>query len=180
MIHKHAYRHDDELLDIVNEHDQVVGTIYRSDAYVTGIAQCRVINAFIMNDDGLVWIPRRSAGKKLFPLHLDASVGGHVQAGETYLQAFERELREELNLDLSDVSYASVAYLNPHQHNVSAHMQVYVIKYNQTPPYNTDDFVSSLWLSIAELQQAIRQGEPIKGDLSVLIDFLARWCQKER
>lgn len=163
---------NDELLDVVNENDQVIHQKYRSEIYAAGASNFRVINAFIMNDEGLLWIPRRSPEKKLFPLCLDASVGGHVKAGETYQQAFNRELREELNLDYSQVSHSRVASLNPHKNNVSAHMHVYVINYNETPEYNTDDFVSSIWITISELQKIINEGDQTKGDLPALINSL--------
>lgn len=169
---------NDELLDVVDENDKVIHQKNRSEIYAEGASNFRVINAFIMNDEGLLWIPRRSPEKKLFPLCLDASVGGHVKAGETYQQAFDRELREELNLDSLQVSHSFIAYLNPHKNNVSAHMHVYVINYNKTPNYNTDDFVSSTWITIADLQKNIKQGDRTKGDLPALIDLLNNFYAK--
>lgn len=168
---------NDELLDVVNDNDEVLHQRYRSDIYASGDSNFRVINAFIMNDEGLLWIPRRSPEKKLFPLCLDASVGGHVKSGETYQQAFTRELQEELNLDSSKVSYSFIAYLNPGKNNVSAHMHVYVIYYNKTPNFNTDDFVSSVWITISDLQKCIRQGDRTKGDLPILVDLLDTFIQ---
>lgn len=163
---------DDELLDLVNDLDEVVGQKKRSEIYASGTCNFRAVNAFIVNSQGQLWIPKRSAGKKLFPLCLDASVGGHVKAGETYLQAFERELDEELNINIADVSYSFIMHLNPHKDNVSAHMDVYIIKYGRTPDYNTDDFESSEWVTFSGLQKSIEQGIPVKGDLPMLISKL--------
>ena len=67
-----------ELLDIVSEEDVVIGEMERADVYAQGLSSFRVINAFIINDAGQLWIPRRHPSKRLCPLHLDASVGGHV------------------------------------------------------------------------------------------------------
>lgn len=163
---------NDELLDFVNDNDEVIDQKNRSEIYALCSHNFRVINAFLMNDQGDLWIPRRTANKKLFPLCLDASVGGHVMSGETYQQAFERELFEELNLKAHELEYSSVAYLNPIKDNVSAHMHVYLIKYNQTPDYNRDDFESSMWIAIPELQNLIKNGESAKGDLAVLINVM--------
>lgn len=165
---------EDELLDIVNECDEVIGQEYRSKIYAIGSSNFRVVNAFVMNDDNQVWIPRRSPQKKLYPLCLDASVGGHVQAGETYQQAFERELAEELNLNLSDVEHSLITYLHPHRDRVAAHMNVYRINYNKTPDYNKNDFIDSFWMSIPELQHHIMQGDRTKGDLPALVAILAK------
>lgn len=163
---------DDEILDLVNDNDEVITQKNRSEIYASGISNFRVINAFIMNNQNQLWIPRRSPHKELFPLCLDASVGGHVKAGETYLQAFERELQEELNLSVQDIAYSCAAYLNPKKNNVSAHMNVYIINYNQTPKYNTKDFIDSMWITIPELQKIIQHGEKTKGDLPALINTL--------
>lgn len=46
-----------ELLDIVNEHDQVVGQKYRSEICF-GEKHVRVVNAFLINDQKQIWIPR--------------------------------------------------------------------------------------------------------------------------
>lgn len=163
---------NDELLDIVNEHDEVIGQQYRSEFYKNRITSFRVINAFLVNDQGQLWIPRRTATKKLFPSCLDTSVGGHVAAGESYQQAFERELQEELNLNAASVSYKMVGKLTPLVHNVSAHMHLYLIYTNTTPDYNTDDFTEAHWHDVPELLDTLNNGERAKSDLSILIKFL--------
>ena len=167
-----SFLNDDELLDVVNDNDQVVGQKYRSEVYAHQMSCFRVINAFLINKQKYIWIPRRSPDKKLFPLCLDASVGGHVMSGESYQQAFERELQEELNMEISQLSHSLLAKLTPHQHNVSAYMHVYVIMTDKDPVYNQSDFVSAAWLSMAELQLLIKKGEPVKGDLPVLVNLL--------
>lgn len=88
----------EEWLDLVNEHDQVVGRVTRSEAWANKFL-VRVINAFVVNTAGQLWIPRRTAHKRMFPNCLDMSVGGHVEPGESYEAAFQRETFEELNLD---------------------------------------------------------------------------------
>ncbi len=162
----------DELLDIVNNHDIVIATELRSVVYQQKMRHIRVVNAFIVNDKGQLWIPRRTATKELFPLGLDTSVGGHVQSSETYDQAFERELQEETGLILKESNCQVKAYLSPIEHNVSAFMTVYEIKSNQAPVYNPEDFCEYYWLTPAELIQKIEAGEPAKSDLIKLIKIL--------
>jgi len=164
--------HDDELLDIVDKNDQVIGQKYRTEVYAQKSSNFRAVNAFLINSKKQVWIPRRSPSKQLFPLCLDSSVGGHVASGESYDQAFHRELQEELNIEISDVAHRLLAKLTPHQHGVSAYMHVYVIMADQDPAYNPADFVSAAWFDIADLQNLIKQGEPVKGDLPELINLL--------
>jgi len=164
--------HDDELLDIVDADDHVIGQRLRSELYANKQSNFRVINAFIVNDKGQLWIPRRTADKRVYPLHLDVGVGGHVGAGETYQQAFAREVQEEINLNVEKHPYTDLGHFTPHQHNVSAFMHVYKITYNQTPPYNPHDFTEYYWLYPQEIIERITTGEKAKGDLSKLIKLL--------
>ena len=61
--------HDnDELLDLVDEQDRIIGSGLRSEIYREGLSNFRVVNAFLINDAGQLWIPRRTANKRIFPL----------------------------------------------------------------------------------------------------------------
>jgi isopentenyl-diphosphate delta-isomerase len=155
----------DEILDIVTSADEVIGQEKRSVVHAQGLSSFRAINGFICNSKRQLWIPRRHQDKQLFPLHLDASVGGHVTSGESYLDAFRRETHEELNLDINDFPYSSIARLTPHEHGTSAFMWVYLIKSDNVPPYNPDDFVEYFWLSLEEFFAKIARGDRAKGDL---------------
>lgn len=159
----------EEILDLVNEKDQVIGRITRSEAYAANLSNFRVINAFLVNRQGQLWIPRRTAYKRLFPLHLDCGFGGHVSSDESYEEAFTREMQEEIGLTIDQISYQDIGTLTPHQHNVSAFMHVYKVEYNQTPPFNPDDFVESFWLTPQQLLEKIKNGDKAKNDLPKLV-----------
>ena len=162
----------DELLDIVDEHDRVIGQMMRSEVYRNKMSNFRAVNAFLINDKGELWIPRRVASKKLFPLALDASVAGHVGAGETYEQAFERELMEETGLDLNAMNWKYIGPMTPHEHGTSAFIRLYVIYTNETPIYNTQDFCESFWIHPQELLERLAEGEKHKSDLPLMVKWL--------
>lgn len=162
----------DELLDIVDEHDRVVGQKKRSEIYNQHLSHFRVVNAFLMNDKGQLWIPRRSQNKRIFPSCLDASMGGHVEAGETYEQAFAREMLEELRIDIRSTVYTFLGKLTPYKHNTSSFMNVYLLKINAVPDYNTDDFIEYYWLTPQELLDQIAAGDSCKDDLPRMVQHL--------
>ena len=155
----------DEILDIVSVDDKVIGQEKRSIIYEKKLSCFRVINGLICNSEKKLWIPRRHAQKKLFPLCLDASVGGHVGAGETYQDAFIRETKEELGFNTLHYSHSRVAHLTPHEHNTSAFMWVYIIRSDEEPNYNSNDFSSFEWLSPEEIFQKLAMGDKAKSDL---------------
>ena len=159
----------EEILDLVDENDHVIGQKPRSAIYAEGLKNFRVVNAFVVNSEGKLWIPRRSAHKKLFPLGLDMSMGGHVESGESYDVAFGRELKEELGLDAQHISYALLGHLSPYQDNVSAFMNVYEIKINDVPDYEKKDFTEYFWLTPQEVLNRLAHGEKAKDDLPRLI-----------
>lgn len=159
----------DEWLDQVDDNDRVIAPMLRSATQVVGFRNFRVINAFIRNERGEIWVPRRAATKRQFPLCLDCSVGGHVGSGESYDTAFFRETAEEVGLDLTVVPWRLLGALNPHQHNLSAFMQVYEVTSNVVPPFNPNDFVEWFWMTPQALLAKLRAGEPAKGDLAGLI-----------
>ncbi len=158
----------DELLDVVDVHDQVIGQQPRSEVYRRGLL-CRVVNMFLENTQGQLWIPRWTAHKRPFSLCLDMSMGGHVETGESYEAVLKRELIEELRLEVEKTNCELLGYLTPHETGVSASMKVYRIRTDEAPPYNKDDFLEAQWLLPGELLRKLHNGEPAKRDLVILI-----------
>ncbi|WP_251018353.1 NUDIX hydrolase [Streptomyces sp. ISL-1] len=60
------------------------------------------VGAVILNRDGEAFAHKRSPDRRLFPDTWDI-VGGHVEAGETVLEALAREVEEETGWRLTDV-----------------------------------------------------------------------------
>ncbi len=162
----------DELLDLVDQDDNVIGKMWRSEVYAKGLSNFRAINAFLKNSQGEIWIPLRVATKKLFPLHLDMSVGGHVSSGESYDQSFKRELLEELNIDLTQVVYRKIGLFVPHKHNVSAFQTVYEIDYDKDPDFNKNDFIEGHWMLPEQVIKLIASGKKAKSDLPKLLRLI--------
>ncbi len=162
----------DELLDLVDLNDVVIDKMWRSEVHKRKLSNFRVINAFLKNGKGEIWIPLRTASKKLFPLHLDVSVGGHVSSGEDYETSFIRELSEELNIDASTVSYKQVGYFTPHKNGVSAFQTIFEIDYEQDPNFNPDDFIEGKWFLPECILNIILSGQRAKGDLPKLLKLI--------
>lgn len=169
---------NDELLDIVDENDYVIGQKMRSEVYKKNLRNSRVIYAFLINDAQKIWIPKRSPHKKLFPSCWDASVAGHVTAGESYDEGFVRETQEELNLDVTNVRYRYIGKLTPQQQDVFGFTQLYCIYSNEAPDYNRDDFVEAYWFSLDEIQERLKRGEPAKDDLSKVLNFFRNYLEQ--
>ena len=87
----------DEILDVVDENDEVVGQARRGDVYTQGMRhRCAFIQ--VRDAQGRLFVHRRTPTKLVFPSLYDMFVGGVVGAGETYDEAALREAEEELGV----------------------------------------------------------------------------------
>lgn len=159
----------DEYLDLVDKDDNVVKKMKRSEVYKKGLSNFRTVNAFLINSKGQIWIPRRAKNKRIFPLCLDMSMGGHVKSKEMYDQAFKREVKEELNIDIDKINYRILGKVTPSENNISCFSTIYEIKSDKTPSYNKDDFTEYFWLTPIEIINKIEEGDKAKSDLPKLI-----------
>ena len=159
---------DSEILDQVNDQDEVIGSMERELFYEQGLQNYRVINAFLVNKEGKVWLGVRHPSKKRFPLHLDMSIGGHVQTGESYEEGLKREALEELKLNLSDKNYKLLGCLTP-KDGVSSFMRVYALPSQGDPDFEPADYVWGEWFTPEEVLKMTSRGVPHKGDLPIII-----------
>jgi isopentenyldiphosphate isomerase len=88
----------DELLDIVNDEDVVTGQELRAAVHELGLWH-RGVHVFLFTADGKLLIQKRSADRSSAPSLLDCSVSEHVKAGESYLEAANRGMLEEMGVD---------------------------------------------------------------------------------
>jgi isopentenyldiphosphate isomerase len=87
----------DEVLDVVDERDRVVGQAKRADVYARRLRhRCAFVLA--RDADGRVFVHRRTARKLVFPSLYDMFVGGVLATGESYDEAALREAEEELGV----------------------------------------------------------------------------------
>jgi len=93
---------DDELFDVVDENDQVVGQATRARVHREKLWH-RAVHAWVFNRAGEVFLQKRSMLKDMAPGRWDSSCSGHLDADESYDNAVVRELGEEIGLVLGDV-----------------------------------------------------------------------------
>lgn len=167
----------DELLDLVDNTDTKIGTIWRAEydrLEAEDLGYIRAVEMFLVNEDGEFWIPKRTANKRIAPNGLDYSAAGHVSSRETYIEAMIKETSEELNLELAESDLEFVTTIGPDTNRYIR--KLYVHRLSVTPTYNPDDFVSASWITPDELILMLDSGVLAKDSLreAVLItrDYL--------
>jgi len=122
-----------EIIDILNEDGTLSGRVAeKAEIYNKGYWH-RGANAWIINQNGEILIARRAYSKKSFLGMWDQSSSGHVDAGETSMQAIIRETREELGLSLSDDQFVLIGtwkedVIYPNGWNAKIIHDVYVVR----------------------------------------------------
>ncbi len=88
---------DEEIFDVVNDRDEVIGRETRSKVHRMGLKH-RAVHVLVFNSRGQIFLQKRSMKKDRQPGLWDSSASGHLNAGEDYDACAVRELGEELGL----------------------------------------------------------------------------------
>jgi isopentenyl-diphosphate Delta-isomerase len=86
-----------ELVDIVDGNDRPLMVMPLTEAHRQSLYH-RSVLILAYNPQGKLYLQKRGPQKALYPGRFDLSATGHVQAGESRLDAAARELYEELGL----------------------------------------------------------------------------------
>lgn len=165
----------DEILDLVNEKDKVVGKISRETMIKNGLPEglsIRVVNTLLFNNERELLIPQRSDNRRMFPGRYDFSCGEHVKAGESYIDAMKRGLDEELGLKFK---VTEVGKLSP-KNKVSSFMMIYTATYNlPITKYDKEGIKAIRWLNLNDLNELMaKDPELFKPDLPIVLSFYRR------
>lgn len=160
-----------ELVDLVDEHDVVIGTITRAEMRATD-AWHRAVYLIVQRGDGAVLIQQRSFAKDFAPGAWDIGAGGVVGAGEAYDDAAERELAEELGVTgvplepLGPVRFASVDGLR-------LHGRAYRVRHDGPFSFDDGEVLRTEWVTVDELAALLAVRPFVPDAPALLLPFLA-------
>ena len=89
----------EEIFDVVNERDEVVGQAPRQEVHARGLWH-RAVHVLVFNARGEIFLQKRSLKKDIAAGKWDSSASGHLDTGEAYDACAVREVREEIGLEL--------------------------------------------------------------------------------
>lgn len=138
-----------EVFDIVDQNDIVIGQRSRRECHGNPVFIHRVSHVLLFNSEGQLLLQKRSLTKDVQPGRWDTSVGGHLDQGETYLAAAQREMEEELA-----VRGVSLHFLYPSQLRndfESENVMTYLAVYDGTVCKNPDEIDDVRFWTEAEI-----------------------------
>ncbi|MFR9650469.1 MAG: NUDIX domain-containing protein [Rikenellaceae bacterium] len=87
-----------ELFPLVDDEGSVIGSATRGECHSGSKLLHPVVHLQVFNSQGEIYLQYRPAWKDIQPSRWDTAVGGHIDYGESSLDALRREAREELGI----------------------------------------------------------------------------------
>jgi isopentenyldiphosphate isomerase len=141
----------DALVDIVDEHDNVVAVATRRQMRAENLRH-RSVGVAVLDAQERVLIHRRADNKDVWPGRWDLCVGGVLDSGETWEDAAARELAEEIG------SHAPVREIGRgtfEDEAVKAIARIYVARDDGPFEFVDGEVVEALFVTIDQLRERI-------------------------
>jgi isopentenyldiphosphate isomerase len=148
----------DELLDLVNERDEIIGEVWKIKANQDPKLIHREVAVIVYNNKGEVLFQKRSHLKMVNPGIWAETVAGHVAKGENPLVTAHRELKEEVGFDTHLKLFEKTLAYAPNETHFT---YWYTGKFpkNAKISLQKEEVDKALFLSPKELQKLIKSGE---------------------
>lgn len=145
-----AAQSPDEIFDVVDAQDRVVGQAKRSEVHARRLLH-RAVHVFWVRDDGMLCLQRRSYAKDSCPGLLSTSCAGHLDSGEDYGHAALRELGEELGITARAGDVVEVDACPAHPDLGHEFIRVYLLRGAHATRIAEGEVDALLWRTPAEV-----------------------------
>lgn len=144
---------DEELFDICDAEDRVIGVAPRSEVHAKNWLH-RAVHVFVFNLRGELLTHLRSATKDQYPSTFTSSASGHVSSGESYESSVERELWEELGLR-GELEFLAKFSAGPE--TCYEHTQLYRLVTEAVPTPDPEEIAAIEWLPLSEVADQLKR-----------------------
>ncbi len=161
----------EELVDVVDDDDCVIATVTRA-AMRAQRLQHRAVSIAVLGSDGRLLLHRRSDDKDLWPGMWDMAAGGVVAAGETYEQAAQRELLEELGVAAGALEFLGEGrYVDE---SVAMLGRGYVTVHDGPFEFTDGEIAEVRWATRDELAEMLQTEQFVPDNVALLLPLLDR------
>ncbi len=156
MYNPNTTDNQEEVYDVVNENDEVIGRATRKEVHSDPKLIHRAAGVYIFNKKKHLLMQKRSATKDMFPGYWVFSVGGHVDSGDTYEKTALRELHEELGVNVPLTHWMKI--FQPGQHESEFWTMFYGTHEGPFPEFNTIEAQEVRFFDIHDLIAGVEDG----------------------
>lgn len=158
----------EEMLDIVNNADEVVGQDTRANVHERNLMH-RATHIILTNRQGDIFMQLRSNTKDTNPGLWDSSAAGHVDAGESYEACAARELQEELGVVVPMSDMVEIGRLSPCAQNGFEFVRVYRAESDDPITLEPDEIDDGKWVSPVELERWMSEAPEVFTDTFITL-----------
>lgn len=159
----------EEILDIVDEKDTVVGKASYTEVHKKDLRH-RIVQVFIQNKKGEILLQLRSQKKTSYPGFWTMSVGGHVSSGENYVQAAIREAEEELGMIFRPEHFTyhgADSYVDDAGHVIN--YQTFSVVHEGPFSPDGEEVEAVQFVSLAEIREMEKRKEKLHNEMLVTL-----------
>lgn len=140
----------DELFDLVDEQDRVIGQMPRRQVHAEHRLH-RAVHIFAFNKHGELLLQKRSHLKDAMPEKWDSSAAGHLESGEDYHPAAVREVAEELGILTTADRVTHLASIPPSPSTGFEWVGLYRVDHDGPVHFPSSEIECVEWFSIEEI-----------------------------
>lgn len=143
----------DELFPLVDEDGNVIGRATRTECHSGSMLLHPVVHLHVIDNNGSFYLQKRSLNKKIQPGKWDTAVGGHVDYGESIVEALYRETSEELGVEISNPRFlCSYLFRSAIEYEL---INVYCIVVSDSfcPSLNPDEIIDGRFWTRQEIEE---------------------------
>lgn len=141
----------DELVDIVNEQDKVIGQASREEAHSNPEMIYRLVTPIIINSKGEVLIGKRTKLKDEQERWVIVG-GGHPDVGEDPKDAAIREAKEESGIDVTNLQLIKKHYYESASGRKFTYIFEAMAVSEEISKFERKEFQAVQWVSLQELE----------------------------
>lgn len=150
-------RGEDEILDLVNEKDEVIGKIWKSEAHKDPSKIHREVAIAVFNKNGDVLLQQRSFNKEHHPGRW-AITAGHVGRGEDPQDAAKRELFEELGWKYS-IKFLSKMFAQDNKESRFFWIFYIVVEEKLKADFDKNEIENIKWVDFRKIREFAKDNE---------------------
>ena len=144
----------------------MIGRAEKSEIYKKSLCH-RIVHVLIFNSKGEMALQLRSENVSFCPWHWSTTVGGHVQAGESYEEGALREYQEELR------AKSPLEFFSKDFYSAEGVPNKFLVTYKTTfeGPFHPDPMAVERvgYFSLSDIKKMIERGEKFHPELLFLL-----------
>lgn len=164
-----------EIIDLYNKNKEKLGkTFVRKQDKLLEDEYYLLEQAWILNSENKILLTRRSLNKSYGGMW--EATAGHVKAGETDLEGMQREVHEELGLNIEKNEFKFIKSLIRKQ----AILDVWVVRKDinlKDLKLKNDEVTGAKFVSISEFKEMLNNNEIVE-NLTYFIDIYYQICNQ--